>query len=269
MTLNISLSTNRYVIQVSDRQLTEFDASGHIKKTDANKATVLVCSDAFVVITYHGIGRDHTGTLTDDWLVETLNNLKPFNRPVKDVLENLRIEATKWIRTISGATHRPVETLRHTFFVTGWHARSTPVVFLVSNFENLKTKERVDNAWSEFAGSFSKPKPEAKNYYSLRGGGDVSARVMEDSELLARLAQLSGAKPEDVLNVMVQSLRKAASRSDLISKNCISTVLLKGSTLAKCAYHTDAPGATVYAPNFVGPYSISGVKITRGVLPPI
>ena len=135
MTLNLSLVTPRYVIQVSDRRLSRLDASGKLVSytDDLTKATVLVTCDTFSVVAYHGIGMDHTRLRTDDWLVGVLTELKPADKPLTEVLETLNGKASKWISDISSATGINLGEFRHSFVLSGWQFDERSFTFLVSH----------------------------------------------------------------------------------------------------------------------------------------
>jgi hypothetical protein len=258
--------TPRYVIQVSDRRLSRIDRRGrvHWYTDDLNKAILLVTHDSFSAITYHGIGMDHTRLRTDDWLVGKLTELKPADKPLTTILESLKSEASKWIADISFATTLDLRHLRHSFLMSGWHSNARPFVFLVSNYEDLKLKERVDVAWDEFRATFSRPKLGKDRAYRLMARGDTSGLPMSDSELIGRLVQTPGAKPDDIVNVLVRSLRYAAGVSSTVSPECLSVVIEKGQHMANCKYHGVDVSPVIHAPHYVGPFTMSHVKIIRG-----
>ena len=96
-------------------------------------------------------------------------------------------------------------------------------------------------------------------------GGDKRGLPALDRELLARLAQTPGAKAEDIVNILVRSLRHAAQRtSSTVSSDCVSVVIEKGQHIAACKYHSADGTHEIHAPHYVGPVTMSHIKITRG-----
>ena len=195
MTLSITVTTLRYVCQVSDRRLrcVRRDGTTELYTDHANKATLLQCKDAIVAITYHGIGEDHTdGTRTDTWLVKALQKSNPTKNSVKRVLEELGEQASAWMDNLRNRSCGPTEAFRHTFVAAGWVDVTTPVVFYISNYEHLKTKEEAIEPWPEFVGSFSRPEPNAGNPCSIHAGGAYESLEEEDVELLSELCKFQG-----------------------------------------------------------------------------
>jgi len=267
MTLSITATTLRYVCQVSDRRLrcVRRDGTSEIYTDHANKATLLQCKDAIMAITYYGIGEDHiNGTRTDIWLVKALQKSNPMENSVKRVLEELGEQASIWMKSLRHKSHGPSEFFRHTFVAAGWVDFDVPVVFYVSNFEHLKTKEEALQPWSEFVGSFSRPKPNAVNPCSIHAGGAYESLEDEDVKLLSTVMQKPGAKPKDVINIIVRAIHNAADSCSLIGKNCMSTLLLPGEPGVQCDYHSASGTQESYMPNIVGWIPMWGVEIYTG-----
>lgn len=266
MTLNLTLTTPRYLIQISDRRLSRIDRGGQILSytDDLNKATLLVTQDAFAAITYHGLGMDHTGLRADDWLVDHLTDMKPIKMPIRSILDRLAERSTEWVSDIAASSEVDRRLLRHSFVLSAWHRLEDPYLFLVSNYEDQKSHERSDFAWQQFRWTFSRPKPGSERAYALKGFGDTGALPMSDSVLLARLAQDPGAKPEDLVNILVRSLRAAARTSTSVSPDCVSVLVQRGETVANCKYHSFGEESVIHAPHYVGPFTMSHIQISLG-----
>jgi hypothetical protein len=267
MTLSITTATLKYVCQISDRRLRCIrpDGTTELYTDHANKATLLWCKDAKVTITYYGIGADHTNeTRTDTWLVKTLQKSNPTKNLIERVLEELGEQASDWMGNLRSKSRAPAEVFRHTFLAAGWVDARIPVIFYISNYENLKTKEEALQPWSEFASSSSRPEPNAANPCSIHTGGAYKSLKDEDFKLLSRVVKNAGAKPEDVINIIVRSIRNAADSCSLIGKSCMSTLLLPGEPGVQCHYHSASGTQASYMPNIVGPVSMWDVEIYRG-----
>ena len=76
--------------------------------------------------------------------------------------------------------------------------------------------------------------------------------------------QIPGAKPKDVINIIARVIRNAADSCNLISKNCMSTLLLPGEPGVQCTYHSVSGTQAFYMPNIVGLISMWGIQIYTG-----
>ena len=77
VTLNISVASPTFACQVSDRRLTSMP-DGNTYEDNRNKSTLVICQDARLLVTYHGIGtvKDERGRVhTDKWIVDQFRGL--------------------------------------------------------------------------------------------------------------------------------------------------------------------------------------------------
>ena len=138
MTLILSVLTRDYVVQVSDRRLTDANTGVPLNEP-ANKAIVFC---GHFVFGYTGLAR--IGSVrTDMWLAERLLAKGPS---VQANLENVRDEATRAFRSV------PVQHKRHAFIGVGW-SHSKPALSVISNciaddghaLENAQEEFRLNN----------------------------------------------------------------------------------------------------------------------------
>ena len=266
MTLNITVTTSKYVCQVSDRRLRRLRRDGRTELfTDqANKSTILRCRDAVVAVTYQGIGEDLSTTRTDVWLVGALQKSRPTDNSIKKVLEEFREQSSEWMNNLRRCHRGADEALRHTFVFAGWVNQTCPTVFCVSNYENLKTHEEVSPPWPEFVATVSRPMPDSRHSCSLYLGGAHAALEKGDTQLLTNVIQKEGAQPKDVINIMVRAVQNAAQASSLVGENCTSTLLLPGQHGVECDSHSPSGTPMSYMPNIVGKISMWGIEILAG-----
>ena len=225
MTLNLTASTLRYVCQVSDRRLIRVTQDGKTELyTDhANKSTLLSCNDASLTVSYNGIGEDLlSATRTDLWLVKALQKSNPAKNPIGKVLEEFKEQSSEWINNLRRNTQSNDELYRHTFVFAGYVGVIVPVIFYVSNFEDLKTNQELLHPLPEFVCTFSRPIPGSKNPCSLHAGGVYNALNKDDIDLFSDVIQKPGAQPKDVINIMVRVIQKVSEKSTLVGKNCMS-----------------------------------------------
>ena len=162
MTLSITVATPNYICQASDRRLVRLRADGAPETyTDqAGKELWLRLEDIRVLVTYHGIGEDATGTRTQAWLLEELKKADASRSPIGEVFSELAGQASLWVGNMYRKCPRSQRRLlRHTFLAVGWHASGTPALFQVSNFEHLETGEEAQDPWLEFKSESSILKP--------------------------------------------------------------------------------------------------------------
>ena len=264
MTLNITATTLRYVCQVSDRRLCRIvrDGTTELYTDQANKSTILQCKDARMAVTYHGIGEAR-GIRTDAWLVDVLKKSSPVMNPIKKVLEEFREQSSEWMDNLRHNSQGNDADYRHTFIFAGW-VLNNPIIFYVSNYENLKTREETSYPWLEFKGTFSRPILGSTNPCSLHAGGFHTALRKADIELLKKVIQKPGAQPKDVINIMVRAIQYVAKSSEYVSENCISTLLLPGQPGVECDYHSPLGTSASYMPNIVGKFSMTDIWIFAG-----
>jgi len=119
MTLILSVVTRNYVVQVSDRRLTDAN-TGRPLDESANKAVVFC---GHFVFGYTGLAQIDS-LKTDMWLAERLLAKGPS---AQANLEFVRDEATRSFQSV------PRIYRKHAFIAVGW-SRSRPVVSVISNY---------------------------------------------------------------------------------------------------------------------------------------
>ncbi|MCA9421765.1 MAG: hypothetical protein KC592_12155 [Nitrospira sp.] len=271
MSLNLSLITPRYVCQLSDRRLRRFTSDGTTELDTDNsiKLTTFGCRNARVSIAFHGIGGHSNGTLTEHWLLETLQEFVKTNDSIETALKKLGQKTSLWIK---GIRARNPSDLRHSFVITGWTNTNIPFIFLLSNYQRLTSPEKASIPWPEFKSSQSYLGGNASpNGFSFFRGGDTRTLSAEDIELINRTAQEDGAKVEDVVKIMSRAINNAAkkSRSKGISETSISSILLPGNPEVKWDQHYETRKEVGYMPNLVSKITMWGMEFHAGAgVPP-
>lgn len=228
MTLNITAANPWFVVQVSDRRLTDrrLTHEGRTYDDEANKAVILGCRDALLVITYTGLGYINE-LRTDDWIVEILDANKVARRDMGFAVAVLQQAATETFSRLA----EPDCQQPHTFVVAGWHRRGKrqiPYIWTVSNCEGVKSGNFGcvrDRFAREYARMARDTRPEAVALLIATG-----ATAAADRTQLARVhAELFGAKdPERVVAAMVLEVRRAAAHPEhghLVGRDCMTVVL--------------------------------------------
>ena len=100
-------------------------------------------------------------------------------------------------------------------------------------------------------------------------GGLYKSIKEQDLELIRRLSNLPGARAEDVVNVVVKSIRRAAESTDGISTNCMSSLSKRSIITADCRFHPSEVPQHRFAPHYVSELiAIRDVEFWKGKGPP-
>jgi len=264
LSLNITIVTGRYILQVSDLSLTAIKKIGppSLFTNYAIKSTVISCRDALVSCVYHGIGEfDHLRT--DAWLVEEMSKCNISTLPLQNVVKLIRTKFTEWYEQIAKYTRC---NMPHTFVLAGYHSNGKAFYALISNYERFTKSPMPTELSNHFrsSGIVLRKYIDTSCFVSIRGyNQDVSE---SDTKLLWHLSATSGAKPKDVTAVAVRTLRKVASLSDCISNHCISTLMLPNRP-SLCHYWSDSDN-TKFLPNIIGRCIIHRPVISDGIVVP-
>lgn len=129
MTLNITLVTPLYVIQVSDRRMVSIPG-GKPFDDEANKGIILKTDDGLFSIVFAGLGL-YGKQRIDIWLAEQMINEGVPELPIIQGLEIVARVANDLFARIPNAIDK-----RHTFTVAGWQNTDqglTPCVWRITN----------------------------------------------------------------------------------------------------------------------------------------
>ena len=83
MTLILAMGNSEYMIQLSDRALSDGDQA-------APKASVVTCSDARLIVGFSGLARDHRGFETQRFVIDTLIDASKESTLSAELIETLR-----------------------------------------------------------------------------------------------------------------------------------------------------------------------------------
>jgi len=250
MTLNITAANPWFVAQVSDRRLTW---AGRPYDDEANKAVVLGCRDALLLVTYTGLGYIDE-LRTDDWIVEVLDANKVVRRDMGFAVEVLRQAATDAFSRLPA----PDRGAAHTFLLAGWHCRGKrqiPYIWVVSNCEDLRNgsfgcvRERFERQYRRMERD---ARPE-----TVAGLVATGMQAAVDREECATVyAALHGARDgEATAAAMVGIVQRAADHPEYgryIGRDCMVAIAPReGMGDVDCYYVGSAGGRVAYTPQIV------------------
>lgn len=279
MTLLLTCLTPRYVVQVSDRRLTNVATSKPVDD-DACKA-ILVAGRA--IVGYTGLAnlkRPPAGQ-TDLWLVDQI-----ASDPELDDLGLLRDAATVAFRDLRGV---PQTGKRHSFAIAGWDGEgSTAVPYwaTVSNAEN------TDGTWRNAADeTFSVQRQFLRRTrVEVRASGQPLHR--ETRRVLTRALEQCEDRQEPaecLVARLIEAMRHVASSNSFVGSGALATVLpreaidtegirmpgglafgAEGTPLAMAFYFpSDQSAGTLYTPHYVSKgMQMSDVQIHDRVMGP-
>lgn len=265
MTLNVSVASPQYVCQVSDRRFITIPDCRHYDD-DKNKATVVVCKDARLLMSYHGIGSVR-GTSTDGWIADQFRGIDSRDLDVNEVAELIRERATSWFREIE-MLGVPDTVRRHSFVIAGKPHKGFPFLTMVSNYESVQ--ESGESPFADRVFDISTTKASPKQSKMLIGGCHYAVREDEKNRLL-RLVTFKGGsgrkrgpRIQDIVNLIVRAIRSAASVTQLVGPNCMSVYIVSGKSDAQAQYHPERLPSVLYTPNYINGIIITGFE---GTLP--
>lgn len=195
MTLNVTVTSPRFLISCSDRRLTN-SLTGGIVTEQSTKLTQLVCKNALTLISYNGIGK-WDGKTPSDWLLDLNHKVQLTALTLIDVLEAVREECDRRIAMLPKAVER-----RFTFVFGVWGHSS---VYIISNYESATSEAILAKARDRFEISFSRE----LQYIRIIVTGSTQCVNVADMEKIVQVGKKAGAHTVDVKNLCVRLIQNA------------------------------------------------------------
>jgi hypothetical protein len=240
MTLLLTCITDGFAVQVSDRLLTY--PNGEVAEELANKAT-LVCN--FAASAYTGLARCSAVQATDRLLMRSLS---APGTPISELIETLRVEATKALRQLPlpNLTPQQRRVVRRTSFVgCGFVGMRNPAAFgkqptpdelhpfmaVVSNAQDL-TEVWRPAADREFTAHIDFPDFSHADFVLHVAG--QSLLVVERTELMRNIRRCLGraAHPEPIARLLARAVRLVAQRNPRVGRNVMCTLVRRNDVTA-------------------------------------
>jgi hypothetical protein len=205
MTLILSALTQDFVVQVSDRRLTDL-ATGAPKNESANKA--IVCC-GHVVFGYTGLA-DINREKTDQWFGRTFLG----GVSAQAAIERVRDSATQVFSAV------PLRWRMHAFVGVGW-SRSRPILVVVSNFLDAdgNTAQVARDTFSIDAVRISAP---------LRihsAGQRLDRKVSAELVRNAKRAIKRGGGANSVARLLVEQVRQVAQVNQKVGEDVMVSII--------------------------------------------
>jgi hypothetical protein len=212
MTLTLALGNPEFVIQLSDRQLSEDGAA--IELTE-NKATLLTCRNARYLVGFTGLARaDSLGFRTAEWLLEALAEAAPPDYLAEGLVKRfVRVASERFgqddLQSIA-PKHR-----RLTIMFTGYGYWADPPLWigaLVTNYQDFSSGRDDAEPWDEFRQLFiweTRPTVDGSYPTYIQRVGAWRALPVRIGEGLRPLLE-PGFPPAAVIGKAVEVMRSAA-----------------------------------------------------------
>lgn len=271
MSLNISLTFDNAVVQVSDRRLTTVSKNLVHYEDQANKALVVDTDGGGIFLTYAGLGSTPQSGYIDDWAQKTLKLIFAEKITRWDhVINEFRVRADKLFATIP---YRKEHSKLHAFVLTGWfrgEGGMRPYVGVISNFHG----EPDSSGQPTLLGD---PLPRFNSIF-LDGSGrriitgmfpsftsDVDKLVLPITRRYQE-GKIDQHALVDGLVKVVQSLADDPVADNKIGKYCLSC-FWQHKTEKVTMYHAPDEPDEAFGPRYISPSTeISDIK-TQGILP--
>ncbi len=249
MTLIISSVNSEQAVLVSDRRVV---CNGKPTNDEYNKAAVLVCRDARMVVGFTGIAQQGK-FLTRQWLLETLAAAASPDYLIHSIIERFSARASEDIGKLR--VNNPSDK-RLSVVLTGYVYNESPprcYSLLVSNFERFDEQDPPNLYPAEkFTVSFLRDKrPIETEAYGVLLAGCGQAVKKADIQIIETL--LKQKKPaQAIVGKSVEAIRAAADSAaakGFIGKQCTSIILpSEPNKQADVEYHTAVVSRKIFGP---------------------
>lgn len=233
MSIVITVVTENVVVQVSDIRLTSLENFKPLAQLQ-RKSMIAIGTDAAFVIGWTGFAQSADRKFnTGDWLFRTLNHIKAFEKPLRDIAGDLTGQADHAFNEL----REPQKDKGCRFVLGGWHRRNgnaemfSGVVFndLIQNPNRqaheppLIESSTVETQFKYTLDSFLPVEFPHKVHVT---GSPKPEWVEDELRVLRKVMDKRGGQ-EAIIRACVDVARKAAGWTDTISKDLIVVTLKK------------------------------------------
>jgi hypothetical protein len=216
MTLVLSCLTRDFVVQVSDRYITQ-PQTGELMEDARNKAT-LWCQ--ILGFAYSGLA-EIDGQHTDLWLVDTIRNC----HTIDDVLARIAAEATARFAKFGQTSAYP----HHAFVGVGWgkwQGKGPPAPFHVTISNALNDEGRwLRRARREFAEVSARLTPGQDSMLCPEIGASLTARERFELQRNLKRSVARGVGPIEIVRLLARVMRSVAARNTTVGPSLLGMVI--------------------------------------------
>jgi hypothetical protein len=230
MSMVITVVTKDVVVQVSDVQLTSLD-DGKPLDEKQRKSALVVGTDAAFVIGWTGFAKSSNKEFkTGEWLFNTLNHIKAYEKPLVDILGDLTGLADYAFNRLPDP-----QAIKGTHFVLGgWHRKNTDAeLFTAVIFNDLILNEQrqfiesptVDTKFLYSLGAFRLVEFPHLVRVDSPGRTQEKLKWIDEPMRALRIVMSNQAGEQAIIRACVNVIRQAAGWTRTISKEVIVATL--------------------------------------------
>jgi hypothetical protein len=233
MSIVITVVTKNVVVQVSDVRLTSLSDGKPLDKKQ-RKSVLVLGSDAAFVIGWTGFAESSDGQFkTGDWLFNTLNHIRAFEKPLTDIAGDLTGQADYAFNQL----REPQSNKGCRFVLGGWHRKNgNAELFTVVIFNDLLENTRrqaheppliesstVSTQFKYLPGFFLP----VEFPHTVHVTGSAKPEWIEDQMRVLRKVMDNQGGEAAITRACVDVARRAAGYTSTISKELIVAMLKK------------------------------------------
>jgi hypothetical protein len=235
MSIVITVVTKDVVVQVSDVQLTSLD-DGKPLDEKQRKSALVVGTDAAFVIGWTGFAKSNFVNSsgwqfkTGDWLFNTLNHIKAYEKPLVNILGDLTGQADFAFNRL--ADPQAIKGIH--FVLGGWHRKNgvaelfTAVVFndmMFNEQQQLIESPTVDTKFLYSLGAFRPVESPHLVHVDSPGRTQDKLKWTEEKMRILRIVMSNQGGEQAIVRACVDVIRQAADWTRTISKEVIVATL--------------------------------------------
>lgn len=211
MTLILTLGNPEQVIQIADRRLS---CNGRVVDDEANKAGVIVCSNARFAFGFTGLAK-YASFVTRDWLLDTLAQSGPPDFTIGHIITRVKDAATRTFREHPSLRFAPKEHKRLSILFSGYVYTDNPPLqgfAVISNYEDYVTGHYSGEAWDGFVSAYwQEPRPSESIPILMQRVGNWKA--VNGSDMAGIRELLEAKKPSRaIVGKAIELIRDIADR---------------------------------------------------------
>lgn len=236
MTLIISLITNDFVCQVSDRRLTDLNTRQQI---NSKASKTVVVPPARLMVSYTGLAHVAPTMTTDEWLMRTLFEVRESD----DYFGAIAVAASDAFRRI----RLPATCKRHGFVLVGWlpdDLGAGPFCCFISNFLDFDAGRELTETRDEF-NHLARPLLPGERFLIFTAGASLTAPESSSLEADVASALRSSAGKERAASVcLLRMIQTVSERDDTVGGGAFVSAISR-EYVAGSAPEPDSPGLHV------------------------
>jgi hypothetical protein len=242
-----------YAVQISDRRLS---SGGSPIDDESNKAAVLTCADARLIVGFTGLAQVGNAFRTKQWLLDALLESAPPEFTALELTGRFVDRASKDFQELPVLRGLPAAQKKLTVMFTGFTAQETgarQVALLVSNFQDFARGRDNPEPGPEFQSTYFSGRLEVEDATWVQRVGMWTEFQDRDVAPLRKLLE-DGRPPRAVIDKTIETMRAIADRPSVTTiGGQLSAILVPAdfSVPPSSEYHSAKNVLAVQSPSLV------------------